>query len=332
MAWIAGADGWTLVDAALFVCFLIATPWTVLGFWNAVIGLWLLHGRSDGLAQVAPFAASGERDDPLHVEHRGRDDAPQRGSGPGRGPARGSGTERECDRAWRLVRLFRPERHLGPCGCPAEEETVDAWRRAAWIRSASSIAPRPSNTGIQSRKRARILRNARPRLRPDAAARRRQPDGRCDHRAPGAHHAGPSETRHPAEPRGRRAVDQRASPASSSSACATACGPTPWARRGGSASAGRSGATTPWCASRPSSSIASCPSCPAGRRSAGRFCRHDQVEAALMRRAGYEVRVLPDGVRKLGGEPADRVRVLGPRPALVPGQHAVLAAPRAAGP
>ena len=32
------------VDVILFGCFLIATPWTVLGFWNAVIGLWLLHG------------------------------------------------------------------------------------------------------------------------------------------------------------------------------------------------------------------------------------------------------------------------------------------------
>jgi membrane glycosyltransferase len=45
-----------VVDAVLFVCFLIATPWTVLGFWNAVLGLWLLHGRKDGLRAVAPFA------------------------------------------------------------------------------------------------------------------------------------------------------------------------------------------------------------------------------------------------------------------------------------
>ena len=38
-----GAGGWTLVDVILFVCFAFGTPWTVLGFWNALIGLWLLH-------------------------------------------------------------------------------------------------------------------------------------------------------------------------------------------------------------------------------------------------------------------------------------------------
>jgi membrane glycosyltransferase len=59
MAAIVGAGGWTIVDIVLFASFLLATPWTVLGFWNALIGLWLLHGRSDGVAQVAPFASAG---------------------------------------------------------------------------------------------------------------------------------------------------------------------------------------------------------------------------------------------------------------------------------
>jgi len=56
MAGIVGAGGWTVIDMALFVCFLIAAPWTVLGFWNAAIGLWLLHGAKDGYRQVAAFA------------------------------------------------------------------------------------------------------------------------------------------------------------------------------------------------------------------------------------------------------------------------------------
>src|SRR5262245_35554639 len=49
-----GAGGWTWVDVILFVCFAFGTPWTVLGFWNALIGLWLLHFRRDAMAQVAP--------------------------------------------------------------------------------------------------------------------------------------------------------------------------------------------------------------------------------------------------------------------------------------
>jgi membrane glycosyltransferase len=54
-----GAGGWTIVDAVLMVAFAIGSPWTVLGFWNAVIGLWLLHGVKDPMARVAPFAAAG---------------------------------------------------------------------------------------------------------------------------------------------------------------------------------------------------------------------------------------------------------------------------------
>ena len=48
LAWWAGsllgAGGWSVVDVLLFVCFLLGTPWAVLGFWNSIIGLWLLHG------------------------------------------------------------------------------------------------------------------------------------------------------------------------------------------------------------------------------------------------------------------------------------------------
>lgn len=51
---ILGAGGWTLVDGILFVAFAAGTPWTVLGFWNSLIGLWLLHFAKDPLEQVAP--------------------------------------------------------------------------------------------------------------------------------------------------------------------------------------------------------------------------------------------------------------------------------------
>ena len=67
-AWsILGAGGWSLVDVVLAIAFAIATPWTVLGFWNAVIGFWLLHGTDDGFEQVAPFAAAGDADTPITI-------------------------------------------------------------------------------------------------------------------------------------------------------------------------------------------------------------------------------------------------------------------------
>src|SRR5262249_49483747 len=42
---ILGAGGWTFLDGVLFACFALGTPWAVLGFWNSLIGLWLLHFR-----------------------------------------------------------------------------------------------------------------------------------------------------------------------------------------------------------------------------------------------------------------------------------------------
>jgi membrane glycosyltransferase len=72
MLWVAAqilaAGGWTLVDVILFAAFAVGTPWTVLGFWNALIGLWLLHFRKDPLAGVAPFAAAGDQPTPIRIK------------------------------------------------------------------------------------------------------------------------------------------------------------------------------------------------------------------------------------------------------------------------
>ncbi len=72
MLWLAsnvlGHGGWTLIDVIMFTCFAVGTPWTVLGFWNAVIGLWLLHVHQDPMAEVAPFAAAGELDTPITIK------------------------------------------------------------------------------------------------------------------------------------------------------------------------------------------------------------------------------------------------------------------------
>ena len=68
MAKVLGAGGWTLTDIIIFICFGIGLPWSVLGFWNALIGLWLLHGRQDGMDQVAPFARDGNTREPITVK------------------------------------------------------------------------------------------------------------------------------------------------------------------------------------------------------------------------------------------------------------------------
>ena len=64
---ILAAGGWTFLDSVLLVCIALGAPWTVLGFWNAAIGLWQLHGRTRGLYDVAPFLAAREIAAPLTV-------------------------------------------------------------------------------------------------------------------------------------------------------------------------------------------------------------------------------------------------------------------------
>ncbi len=65
-AWQVGAaGGWTVVDGVMYACFLLGTPWSVLGFWNALIGLWQLHGVKDPIREVAPYAAAGDAATPL---------------------------------------------------------------------------------------------------------------------------------------------------------------------------------------------------------------------------------------------------------------------------
>lgn len=67
-AYLLSAGGWTPVDVVIFLCLMIGIPWPILGFWNAVIGLWLLHGVKDPRAAVAPFASAGDEAEPLHVK------------------------------------------------------------------------------------------------------------------------------------------------------------------------------------------------------------------------------------------------------------------------
>lgn len=62
-AWLASilsAGGWSAVDVGIFVCFLIASPWAVLGLVNALLGLWLMRFARDGVDSAAPFVPAGD--------------------------------------------------------------------------------------------------------------------------------------------------------------------------------------------------------------------------------------------------------------------------------
>jgi membrane glycosyltransferase len=65
LAAIVAADGFSLIDALLLVAFLLNAPWIVVGFWNAAIGFAVLHFARDPLAAVLPLAARARDDDPI---------------------------------------------------------------------------------------------------------------------------------------------------------------------------------------------------------------------------------------------------------------------------
>ncbi|MEB2847212.1 glucans biosynthesis glucosyltransferase MdoH [Rhizobiales bacterium RZME27] len=57
-------------ETIILIGFFLATPWTVLGFWNAVIGLLLLHGPGNPARSVYPFYADGAQSRPHTLKSR----------------------------------------------------------------------------------------------------------------------------------------------------------------------------------------------------------------------------------------------------------------------
>jgi membrane glycosyltransferase len=62
-----GIDG---AEFIMLVGFLLATPWTVLGFWNAVIGIILQHGPGDPSKSIYPFYPQGSGSQPAAMSSR----------------------------------------------------------------------------------------------------------------------------------------------------------------------------------------------------------------------------------------------------------------------
>ncbi|MBA5775912.1 glucans biosynthesis glucosyltransferase MdoH [Stappia sp. F7233] len=55
------SNGISLGEGAMILCFVATLPWTVIGFWNAVIGLCLMRLARDPIAAVCPIAGPDAR-------------------------------------------------------------------------------------------------------------------------------------------------------------------------------------------------------------------------------------------------------------------------------
>jgi len=65
MAVTLSAGGFSLLDLALTACFLVTLPWTVVGFWNALIGLLLMRASADPTRAVCPVACAPDVEAPI---------------------------------------------------------------------------------------------------------------------------------------------------------------------------------------------------------------------------------------------------------------------------
>lgn len=62
-----GQPGATIAEWAIFILSSFGLPWFATGLWNALIGLWLLHGRRDGLYEASPYWHAAEGNAPLRL-------------------------------------------------------------------------------------------------------------------------------------------------------------------------------------------------------------------------------------------------------------------------
>ena len=273
-----------------------ARPWTVLGFWNALIGLWLLHFRKDALAEVAPYAAAGDQTAPLRIKTAIF--MTVRNEDPGSAPSCGCKTVKASVDATGEGGAFSYF-VLSDTSDPAVAAAEEAGRRGLEGRRSRSrphrLPPPHRQHRLQGRQRARLLRplgqrtyalmlpldadslmsgaqivrltrmmQAHPKIGILQSLVVGMPVGQrvCPHLP--VRHA----PRHALLHHGPGLVGGRLRPV---------LGPQ---RAGAHQAVPRASAT--------------CRCCPASRRSAATCSSHDQVEATLMRRAGYEVRVLPE--------------------------------------
>ena len=137
------------IGIVLFCCFAVGTPWTVLGFWNAVIGLWLLHCRRDALAVVAPFATGAGRE-PLRIATAVL--MTLRNEDPARAILRLRTLKTSIDATGEGNRFgyFVLSDSSDPAIAAAEEQALAAWRAADGGSARINYRRRAHNTGFKA--------------------------------------------------------------------------------------------------------------------------------------------------------------------------------------
>lgn len=149
-AQVMGAGGWTVVDGVMFACFVAGTPWAVVGFWNALAGLWLLHVHKDPIGAVAPYAAAGETPTPLAIKTAIL--LTLRNEDPVRAIRRLKVVKQSVDQTGegRAFSYFILSDTNDPAVAVREEQEIAAWRAAEPDRDRIVYRRRSENTGFKA--------------------------------------------------------------------------------------------------------------------------------------------------------------------------------------
>ncbi|MEL6420936.1 MAG: glucans biosynthesis glucosyltransferase MdoH [Pseudomonadota bacterium] len=150
MTYVLAHAGWSILEAGLLVAFTITLPWLAIGFWNALIGFFLLAGRRNPVALVSPELSNLDEHAPITtrtaIAMAIRNEEPEQSIG------RLRAMFADLDRAGVLAHF---EFHVlsdtnDPSIAAREEAYMARWEREAGRRGAIHYRRRTSNEGFKA--------------------------------------------------------------------------------------------------------------------------------------------------------------------------------------
>ena len=142
--------GWTVLGALMVICLAFGAPWPVLGFWNAVIGLWQLHGAKGKVQTEQTYFGEGSDPSPLTVNTAVL--MTLRNEDPARALLRLKTVKASLDRTQEGARFsyFVLSDSDREDVIQSEEAEVAAWRSADPDRDRITYRRRKDNTGFKA--------------------------------------------------------------------------------------------------------------------------------------------------------------------------------------
>lgn len=142
--------GWSVLDGVLMLCLAATLPWAVVGFWNSLVGFALLHFTKNPMQIVAPYAGAAQDTSPL--EMRTAILMTLRNEDPTRALARLKTVKKSLDQTRDAAAFdyFILSDTTDELVAKKEEQLVEAWRSISGLQSRIVYRRRVENTGYKA--------------------------------------------------------------------------------------------------------------------------------------------------------------------------------------